>query len=287
MDGLLNLGVEAHCPSLPSCNVTPANVADQDDPAFSEPPPPGGWPSAAGDAEHLKNVVRELVDGQGKHLIIAAHSYGGWVASEAAVPELLYPWRQQRGKSGGIFAMFLSSAYLVPLGLSVNDLVPEHPLPPFVKLFKYGTAGLNIPDRINEYFFQNIKPTEREYWVSKLRGAPTPLSKLTNEPWYSVPNCYVVGTDDPVIPPEAQRKLIEGKTTPRAHTEDHGQANMVHTDAEGRAGSSGAKFIVYEEPFDHEAFLSSAQRLAEILVEFGTHVNPNRKALLDMQVGDG
>lgn len=133
-DALEAQGVESYCPLLPTCNITDVNVEDQSNPVLSEGPPPWGWPTAQGDADVIVDLLNTLIERQGKKVLLIGHSYGGWVASQSALPRLQLQHRQSQGKSGGIFGILGFSAYLIPIGMSMGDFIQE-PVPPWSRLY--------------------------------------------------------------------------------------------------------------------------------------------------------
>lgn len=86
--------------------------------------------------------------------------------------------------------------------------------------------------------------------MPELRAQPIPKSKLTNNPFGKLPFGYVICEEDLCVPPNAQDQMVTAKM------------------------NEGAEFRVWREPFDHEAHLSSTDRLAAILMEFGQETCP-------------
>lgn len=109
-----------HCPQRPTCDLSRLNVGDDLlNPDFDlGPPSAGGYPSDTEDVDVVIQVLDKLVNKEGKDVILLAHSSGGWVASQAAIPEYQL---KARGKKGGIIGIFYFGALVVPVGESVNS----------------------------------------------------------------------------------------------------------------------------------------------------------------------
>lgn len=131
---LQKIGVNSYCPLLPTCNVTNVNVEDQSSPALNAGPPSSGWPTAQGDADVIVELLRSLIEHEGRNVLLIGHSYGGWVSSQSALPELQWQSRQTQEKSGGIIGVLGYSAYLIPIGMSMGDFIQE-PVPPWSRLY--------------------------------------------------------------------------------------------------------------------------------------------------------
>jgi pimeloyl-ACP methyl ester carboxylesterase len=115
------LGFDVYCPQRPTCDLSKLNVGDINNPDFDREPPPGGYPSDTEDVNQVIEVVDKLVDQDGKPVLLIAHSSGGWVVTQAAVPELQAKTRRAEGKPGGIIGIFYIGAFLVPVGESVSS----------------------------------------------------------------------------------------------------------------------------------------------------------------------
>lgn len=124
MQSLNSHGFETvHCPQRPTCDLGRLNVGDDLlNPDFNlGPPSTGGYPSDTEDVDVVIQVLDELVNKDGKHVIVLGHSSGGWVASQAAIPEYQLKARQSRGEKGGIIGIFYFGALVVPVGESVTS----------------------------------------------------------------------------------------------------------------------------------------------------------------------
>lgn len=132
-----DLGFETHCPQLPSSDLTKLDVGDVNAPDFERPPPSNGYPGQTDDAAVVRTLLTRLIEEDHKEVLIAAHSSGGWTATEAAVPALQRKKRREAGLDGGIIGILYITAFVAPLGKSLAELaVPDEgsQLPAYVTI---------------------------------------------------------------------------------------------------------------------------------------------------------
>lgn len=143
LEALKAKGIDAYCPQLPTADLAKLNVGDVINPDFDLEPPAGGYPQGEEDTKAVLGVLRPLVD-EGNKVLIIAHSSGGWVATEAARPELQAKTRAANGARGGkscssraflfeasenymsntcsgIVGIIYMGAFVVPVGDSVHS----------------------------------------------------------------------------------------------------------------------------------------------------------------------
>lgn len=117
LDAFKSRGIDAYCPQLPTADLSKLDVGDVNNPDFDRAPPTGGYPQGEADVQVVLEVLKPLVE-QGKDVLLLAHSAGGWVATEAARPELQS--KNRAASSGGIIGIFYMGAFVIPVGESVN-----------------------------------------------------------------------------------------------------------------------------------------------------------------------
>lgn len=117
LDSFKSRGIDAYCPQLPTADLSKLDVGDVNNPDFDRAPPTGGYPQGEADVQVVLEVLKPLVE-QGKDVLLLAHSAGGWVATEAAQPELQA--KNRAASSGGIIGIFYMGAFVIPVGESVN-----------------------------------------------------------------------------------------------------------------------------------------------------------------------
>ena len=86
----------------------------------------------ADDAAHLRVALERLV-GEGKYVVLVMHSYGGCVGS-CAVEGLGAAQRRAEGRGdGGVVMLLYMTAFVVPLGQSLHDML-DSGFPPWVEI---------------------------------------------------------------------------------------------------------------------------------------------------------
>ncbi|PQE29941.1 hypothetical protein CJF32_00000617 [Rutstroemia sp. NJR-2017a WRK4] len=110
---LRSLGHPTCHPNLPSCT----NI---EDPTF-----PSKY--LIDDALAVRLEITRLVEYENNLVLVAMHSYGGLVGSEAIPEELTYAHRKARGLSGGVIHLYYFSAFILPVGQSVLGAFGESP----------------------------------------------------------------------------------------------------------------------------------------------------------------
>lgn len=137
IDILQTKNFEVFCPRLPTSAILNASAAEVSNPVFNELPPPEGWPNGYDDVKTIQAEAERLAE-SGKKVLLAGHSYGGWVVQQAAIPELQLQTRSQNGKEGGVVGIFFMSAVILPEGYSIDSYSSPQgdatPLPPYITL---------------------------------------------------------------------------------------------------------------------------------------------------------
>ncbi|KAJ6169077.1 hypothetical protein N7497_001920 [Penicillium chrysogenum] len=239
VDALTANGIETYCPQRPtSMSATPTtriSIAGL---------PPGGYPLPADDAAEVGLLLDKLI-AQGKSVLLAGHSSGGWVAAEAAQYSRQAPVRAKEGKMGGVIGIFFIGAFIVPQGQSVHSFFqpPDGKVvvPPFMRFHKHGISGLGTMVDPEHYLFNDLAPETAKKWASTLTAAPS----LTHNPYDVLPCAYLVLEKDRTLPKEYQ---------------------------EGMAASQSKPFTIYHAPCGHSPHLSWTNELAGKIEDFGKEV---------------
>jgi len=154
----------------------------------------------AADASYLHSVLR-TIDGP---VVLVAHSYGGAVISEAAVD------------AGNVEALVYLNALALDEGESNLDISERFPTP-FVdalmpRPFRLadGREGTDLyvdPTRFRALFAPDVGPRRAARMASAQR--PVALEAIqeqsTAPAWKTIPSWYLIGRQDAVISPDAQR----------------------------------------------------------------------------------
>lgn len=73
------------------------------------------------DATALRGILSRKVE-QGKEVVVVAHSYGGVVAANS-VEEFMLTRRREVGKKGGVILLVFLTAFALPKGRSLYDML--------------------------------------------------------------------------------------------------------------------------------------------------------------------
>lgn len=114
IDTLQSKGIEAACPLLPTNDACKTSVTDPTDPIYDAEAPPSGWPTGNDDVRTVRAEIDRCL-AQSSDVILLAHSQGGWIASEAAAPELQ---KKNRRDGHGVIGIYYVSAEVIPKGES-------------------------------------------------------------------------------------------------------------------------------------------------------------------------
>jgi hypothetical protein len=148
IDSFKKLDIEAHCPQLPTSDLSKLNVGHAANPNFDLDPPPGGYPQGSDDAEVIEKELHSLIEVQSKRVLLLAHSAGGWVATQTATPLLQEQVRQKEGLKGGIIGIMHFAAFIIPVGESINTTFQPKDgsvyMPPWLTVH-VNTSQLTLP----------------------------------------------------------------------------------------------------------------------------------------------
>ncbi|KAI6093212.1 alpha/beta-hydrolase [Hypoxylon rubiginosum] len=172
-------------PSYPS-------LSNQDSPDFTKK-------TLADDVAVVEAVIKQLVDGEGKTVLVAMHSYGGLIGAEAVPEELTVKSRKARGLSGGVAYLFYVSAFVLPMGQSVATAVgdsPDH---------DHWDGRFKMRDSLATMYY-DLPAEEAAYWAEKVipqsnAVKETPMKRCA---YTYLPSTYVVCTADHAVPPFVQ-----------------------------------------------------------------------------------
>ena len=144
-------------------------------------------------------LVRHAIDATPSPLIVAGHSYGGFVMSEATAGATNVP------------ALVFVSAFAPDAGESIGMLAAQYPTTPAIENLVVDDEGNTIiePEAFIRYFAADLPPTTARVLAAVQH--PTALSILgatASEPgWRTIPSFYQVSANDQVIDPNLQRSF--------------------------------------------------------------------------------
>jgi pimeloyl-ACP methyl ester carboxylesterase len=163
----------------------------------------------AADWAYVSSYLAQRTSGP---VVLVGHSYGGFVITNAAVGNdnvkaLVYidAFAPDEGETTFSILGGSGSAVAVPDPTTVFDLVgypgaPEGDVEAFLKA-----------DTVHNSFAQDLPEADR--WLIVQSQRPVTLSANTTPSgppaWKSIPSWTVIGTEDLVIPPAAQRHMAE------------------------------------------------------------------------------
>ena len=158
-------------------------------------------------------ATRQVLDALDGPAVLAGHSYGGVVITEA-------------GNHPNVAALAYITAFAPDKGESVNSLIadppPGAPVPPILPPVD-GFLFLDR-DKFAGSFAGDLPPAQAAFMAdSQVPWGVNALAGAATEPaWRNRPSWYLVATDDKMIPPPAQRAMAEraGATvteTPGSH----------------------------------------------------------------------
>ncbi|KAE8333383.1 Alpha/beta hydrolase fold-1 [Aspergillus sergii] len=157
-------------------------------------------------SDDVANLRATLVHetGQGKDIVLVAHSYGGFVASDAAEGYGLIQ-RKAENKKGGIVAILYIAAFIGNKGMTITDLAGGD-LPPFMHLD--GSYCRLIGGA--EILYNDLSPEDQEIRVSELVHTSSSVfgSPISYEPWHTIPCSYLICERDNALPLSAQEAIV-------------------------------------------------------------------------------
>lgn len=183
----------------------------------------------AGDAAYISSFL-DTIPGP---VILAAHSYGGVVITNAArghanVKALVYlgAFAPDEGESA------LQLAQQFPGSELGTALVPRpYPLPG-----GEGTDGYIAPEKFRAVFAADLPASRTRLMAATQRpGSVEGLSGGSGAPtWKSIPSWYLIPTQDKVIPPAAQRFMAKRAGSRVTEIRSSHVVMMSHPDATAR-----------------------------------------------------
>jgi pimeloyl-ACP methyl ester carboxylesterase len=165
--------------------------------------------SVAGDAAVIRNYL-DAVDGP---VVLVAHSYGGFVITNAAtgaqnVKALVYVDAFIPDEGQPALAIIGQASALTPAvtnPTSTFKVVPIPGAPPEV------VDTYLLPSVVTESFAQDVSAEDAALIYATQRPASfATIAEPSGPPaWKDIPAWAIIGTQDRIIPPEAQRAMAE------------------------------------------------------------------------------
>ena len=177
------------------------------------------------DAAFLRSELKKLIEQDGREVIVAMHSYGGFVGSMAMPMEFSKAQRQVNGLPGGIMRLLYVAAIILPLGENMGTPSDGkmHPnvevrvsTPRACRPINHGPANILFQDDgflwmgdTARVFYNDLPAEEANHWISKLnlQSLASFVKPSTGEDHKYHPAAYLFCTNDQAIPLEFQKKF--------------------------------------------------------------------------------
>ncbi|KAK1689606.1 Alpha/beta hydrolase fold-1 [Colletotrichum godetiae] len=164
----------------------------------AEPPTKG----LTDDANAVRAVLQRLAD-EGKEIVLVVHSYGGLVGANA-VEGLGYKQRAKEGKKGGVITFVYLTAFVVPKGKCIREMLGGQFLP-WMK-FEGNYVYAQTPEEI---FYHDVAPETRVKAIEQLQHQSAQVfdDVVTYEPWHEIDSMFFFCNEDKAIPLAVQQGM--------------------------------------------------------------------------------
>jgi pimeloyl-ACP methyl ester carboxylesterase len=144
-------------------------------------------------------TVKRAIELVGGPTIVAAHSFGGFVMTNAAY------------NNPNVTGLVYVAAFAPDEGESSVNFVPVESLPPGLLVFDSGGFAYLNPEMFPQAFAQDINTTEAETLAAVQKPAHQSLFTAPSGPpaWKQLPTWFAVSEGDRIIPPDAERMFAQ------------------------------------------------------------------------------
>jgi pimeloyl-ACP methyl ester carboxylesterase len=144
-------------------------------------------------------TVKRAIDLVGGPTILVAHSFGGFVITQAAY------------NNPNVTGLVYVSAFAPDEGESAVNFVPVESLPPGLLVVDSGGFAYLNPEMFPQAFAQDVNTTEAETLAVVQKPAHQSLFTEKSGPpaWKRLPTWFEVSESDHIIPPDAQRMFAQ------------------------------------------------------------------------------
>jgi pimeloyl-ACP methyl ester carboxylesterase len=144
-------------------------------------------------------TVKRAIDLVGGPTILVAHSFGGFVITQAAY------------NNPNVTGLVYVSAFAPDEGESAVNFVPVESLPPGLLVIDSGGFAYLNPEMFPQAFAQDVNTTEAETLAVVQKPAHQSLFTEPSGPpaWKQLPTWFEVSEGDHIIPPDAQRMFAQ------------------------------------------------------------------------------
>jgi pimeloyl-ACP methyl ester carboxylesterase len=144
-------------------------------------------------------TVKRAIELVGGPTILVAHSFGGFVITNAAY------------NNPNVTGLVYVSAFAPDEGESAVNFVPVESLPPGLLVLDSGGFGYLNPEMFPQAFAQDVNATEAKTLAAVQKPAHQSLFTAPSGPpaWKQLPTWFVVSENDHIIPPDAERMFAQ------------------------------------------------------------------------------
>ena len=144
-------------------------------------------------------TVKRAIDLVGGPTILVAHSFGGFVITNAAY------------NNPNVTGLVYVSAFAPDEGESAVNFVPVESLPPGLLVIDSGGFAYLNPEMFPQAFAQDVNATEAKTMAVVQKPAHQSLFTEKSGPpaWKQLPTWFEVSEGDHIIPPDAQRMFAQ------------------------------------------------------------------------------
>lgn len=189
---------------------------------------------------HDAAAVQEVLDTVDGPIVLAGHSYGGFVISNVRDPDIVsmvyvaaFAPAQGEIAQAALDPIRFPGSQLLPPALQVELVADDE-----------GIAGRNLdasvaPDRFHDVFAQDVDAATAADMLAHQRSIAVAANLEPSGPpsWAGMPSWYLVSAQDRVIPPSAQRFMAD-RMGARTSELDASHASLV-----SRAGDVAAMIV--------------------------------------------
>lgn len=196
------------------------------------------------DAGHIRSVVSKFAD-EGKNVVLAANSYGGFVATEA-VKGTTPAERNSAGKSApeALVHLVYIGSLLPPVGINIQELVGDKQPAQIVSELEY--IEPMDPSIGGAYICSDISESEQKHYAAmqKPHSAVSFTGRLAYAGYLHVPTTFVLTGKDKAVDPKFLHDSVDGVI---------------------KEGKANVRKVVLES--DHCPMISHPEEIVEILLD--------------------
>ncbi|KAF5577839.1 hypothetical protein FPANT_10229 [Fusarium pseudoanthophilum] len=164
------------------------------------------------DAAHVRSVLEPLL-GEGKQVVVLAHSYGGPIGS-GAITGLSLADRARDNLPGGVLGLIILCGYIFPGGMDQGAVIRSLGGLPYVNWDTPSPGLFVVKDPISLLYRPDVSDEQAQWALSQLQpqSMAANMGVVPPQAWpaesYQGRLAYIKATDDAVIPLSDQESMI-------------------------------------------------------------------------------